>query len=689
MFTKKLLLGITLGPVVLLLFGCATGRPAFERGNASAEENQWEEAIEYYQEAIREEPDNLDYQAALEKAKKEGAKFYYAKAAKILESPDITLENLQEAISELQKAIDLSPDDLLIVDAVQRSLDDKRSLEVMIDSHFRKGLEEGNNRRWEEALREYEVALKMNPSSVRIRAKVEEAKDSLALDHYNSAISFQKEEKWEEAISEFEKVLGVRPDHPGALRELERSRVEFEISEHLKAGEQYFAIKEWDKVIEELEAVLKLRKNFPQVEAILKEAKIEKIKPDYVLGNEYESKRMWENAIFQYRKVAAILANYEDVQIRLRRVTDRGADEHYRKATLYEGAEMWGNAAVEYTRAFDLVLGFEDSEDKLNLMKDNIEKISTFFIAIPTLQNSSSEEEIGGALTSELSRNIISRKPVGLGVVERENLEKVLEEQKLSLGGFVDPLKIKELGKLVSADAVLLGNVIFFSVEEVEISKEYKSKDYKDPTRKVKNPQFESTKNASATVSRGLTGAFGLGGALVGAVGQLAAGAAVPEYIPSDQVYGYVEGETERVAFMQVNVNMIDTETGTYHTDFESKVEGQESGIDYYRQPTDEDDIRRAQLAEVDLDPLNLPSDDELKRKVFRRVVEGLTDKVIDFFRGRAQAYYERGQNYFAGKQREEAIEEFMKVVVLAPGSQLADEARDKIKELKGFNISE
>jgi tetratricopeptide (TPR) repeat protein len=676
-----------LGSAALLIFGCATGRSAFERGNAFVEEGQWERAIEYYQRALREEPNNPDYQAALQAAKARAAKVYYNKAMKILESPDVTLESLQEALEEIQKATDLSPNDLLIRDAAGRVIQDKRAVEAMIDSHFRKGLEGGNNQKWEEAIKEFQAALKMNPSSARIRAKLDEAKDNLALSYFDKGLSLQKEGRWEEAIAEFDKSLAAKPDFAQALREKERSRVEFEVSEHLRAGEQYFAIKEWDKAIGELEAVLKLRGNFPEVEAKLKEAKMERIKPDYALGVDSENKRMWENAIFQYKKVMALLPDYEDVRIRLRRVTDRGADEHYQKGTAYEEAQKWGNAAVEYARSLDLVPGFRDAEDKIGLMKDNLEKTATFFIAIPAFQNSSNESGIGGALASELSRSIISRKPVGLGVVERESLEKVLKEQELSLGGFVDPLKVKELGKLVSADAVLLGNVVFFSIEDKDISKEYKSKDYKDPTRKVKNPQFESTKGASETVSRGLAGAFGLGGAIIGAAGQIAAGAAVPEYIPSDQVYGYAEGEAEREAFMQVNVNMIDTETGTYHTDFESKVDGRESRRDRYLQPTDAEDIPRAKLAGITLDPLNLPPADELKRRVFAKVVDKLTDKVIDFFKGRAQAYYDKGQSYLERKQREEAVEEFMKIIVLAPNSGLARDARERIKELKGFEV--
>lgn len=43
-------------------------------------------------------------------------------------------------------------------------------------------------------------------------------------------------------------------------------------------------------------------------------------------------------------------------------------------------------------------------------------------------------------------------------VVERESIEKILKEQKLSMTGIIDPNRAARLGKLIGADVILLGN---------------------------------------------------------------------------------------------------------------------------------------------------------------------------------------------------------------------------------------
>jgi len=51
----------------------------------------------------------------------------------------------------------------------------------------------------------------------------------------------------------------------------------------------------------------------------------------------------------------------------------------------------------------------------------------------------------------------LSRK--GFSVVERKNLEKIMQEQKLSLSGLVDEKEAVEIGKLSGAQVVLIGSI--------------------------------------------------------------------------------------------------------------------------------------------------------------------------------------------------------------------------------------
>jgi curli biogenesis system outer membrane secretion channel CsgG len=48
---------------------------------------------------------------------------------------------------------------------------------------------------------------------------------------------------------------------------------------------------------------------------------------------------------------------------------------------------------------------------------------------------------------------------IGVSVIERMQMNQLLAEQKLSLSGYIDPNQVKEVGKMLSADALLLGTV--------------------------------------------------------------------------------------------------------------------------------------------------------------------------------------------------------------------------------------
>jgi len=78
-------------------------------------------------------------------------------------------------------------------------------------------------------------------------------------------------------------------------------------------------------------------------------------------------------------------------------------------------------------------------------------------------------------------------------VIERSKLEKILKEHELGMMGVVDPDKVKQMGKFLSADYILMGNITFlgdsFSINgrivDVETGEIIgaKSSVFKDPTQ--------------------------------------------------------------------------------------------------------------------------------------------------------------------------------------------------------------
>lgn len=66
--------------------------------------------------------------------------------------------------------------------------------------------------------------------------------------------------------------------------------------------------------------------------------------------------------------------------------------------------------------------------------------------------------ELGRFLANELSANLVIGKKK-FDVIDRANLSRLLDENKLSRSGLVDPENIKRLGKIAGVDALIIGTV--------------------------------------------------------------------------------------------------------------------------------------------------------------------------------------------------------------------------------------
>ena len=77
---------------------------AFERGRNAARTGEWDRAARYYQRALTEEPENVEYRIAYERALLEASRVYLEKAR-----TDAAADNLDGAIEGFEIALDYDP----------------------------------------------------------------------------------------------------------------------------------------------------------------------------------------------------------------------------------------------------------------------------------------------------------------------------------------------------------------------------------------------------------------------------------------------------------------------------------------------------------------------------------------------------------------------------------------------------
>jgi general secretion pathway protein D len=91
------------GVVAALLTACSSGR-VFQRGSQAAMTGDWDTAVSYYAEAVKAEPNRVDYRMALERAQMSASQIHFDKA-RDLERRD----QLDAALTEYRKVVEYHP----------------------------------------------------------------------------------------------------------------------------------------------------------------------------------------------------------------------------------------------------------------------------------------------------------------------------------------------------------------------------------------------------------------------------------------------------------------------------------------------------------------------------------------------------------------------------------------------------
>lgn len=136
------------------------------------------------------------------------------------------------------------------------------------------------------------------------------------------------------------------------------------------------------------------------------------------------------------------------------------------------------------------------------VVKDNYDYSSVKKITVLALSDYPSQSNSGEIMSGLLAKYLMK---YGFDVVEREDLEKVIGEQKLSLSGLIGSGQIKEIGKISGIDAIVMGEVSLFVPErkEVVLTREVTSETRLEP--KDKNEAQKKEKGTLIALSGPVT----------------------------------------------------------------------------------------------------------------------------------------------------------------------------------------
>jgi len=184
--------------------------------------------------------------------------------------------------------------------------------------------------------------------------------------------------------------------------------------------------------------------------------KLKYVKGLYEESNELMAERKFDQANGLLKEIERLLPGYKDVSD----LKNTAVNE----PIYLEGVEHFdaGRYRLAYYELDQVYLNDPNYKD-VAILRDECLDLGKFPVAIGEFDNSSSRKGMEKRLKAFVITELSAIDDPFLRIVERENLEMVLEEQRMNLSGIVDESTAVEVGNLLGAKAIITGTLISYN----------------------------------------------------------------------------------------------------------------------------------------------------------------------------------------------------------------------------------
>jgi len=449
---------------IFLIWACAVSE-SFKIGQDMAKDKRWDEAIAYYEKALKESPDRAEYKAALAEAKRESAKVHFDKAKKLLEKvAQQDLPGLERVMKDADTAFALDPQNTEIAAFHAGVVKKKKDLQATIKSLYAQAEIDLKKEDWPAAISSLKKINEIFPSYEDIGDKLAMAYQQSAKLSYRTGVDLAKKEDWKGASKAFKAVLEANPNYFDAQKlyaeAKSKDNIDYFLTEAAKAESSRDlerAIIMYGKALEydPGRSDVKNRLNsdldkagqscFDESLKFIKTGKLSRAAQKLQSAKTY-SPTIVNNPL--YREMTSSLIS---------KLMSRG-DSYYERG-------KWANALVWYQKVEDIEPNHGNIFFKVQETKDNIKKRIRKSIAVFDFKSPSNNKDAGKIIASKLITYLYRNASGDVRIIERENLESILKELQLGQTGLVDVDTVQKVGKMGGIDTFIMGDVLRFTAE--------------------------------------------------------------------------------------------------------------------------------------------------------------------------------------------------------------------------------
>lgn len=227
------------------------------------------------------------------------------------------------------------------------------------------------------------------------------------------------------------------------------------MDEHKKAVDAYQEATAYREKVERLGIKLEAPDYF---EKDYEETKAIHLNNLYIQGNDLMADKRFDEATVIFKEIARLEPNYKDVR-ELKNVS-RNEPLYMEASSLFDAR----NYRMAYYK-FDEVYRNDPAYKDAAILRTECLDLGKYPVAIMPFDNSTRMHGVEKRVHAFVITELASVNDPFLRIVERDNMDAILNEQRLSLSGIIDQTTASRVGNLLGANVIITGNVLSYSTK--------------------------------------------------------------------------------------------------------------------------------------------------------------------------------------------------------------------------------
>lgn len=654
---RTILAGIA---VLILLFGCEVSEK-YKMGQDLVNQNRWDEAIGYFENAVKEDPANQEYKNALSNARKHAAVIHLEKAKLALSSaPEKDLRVLETIVKEAENAVNLDPDNATIKSFNDQLKGKISSLQAELKDLYEKADADMQKEDWLSAVKNLKAVNRIYMGYEDTGAKLARAEQEGAKILYQQGVEFGKMEDWRMAAEVLKAAMEINPKYFDVARLYDEAKSRDNVGYFLGESANAEQAQNMERAILMLEKAAEYEPDNGEILAKLDNLKIKAGQGFFDDAVKLSNEGRLHDAM---KKIVLVRDYNPSLQNdpMFKEFVSNFCGKMMDRAQGYSENEQWGNALVWYQKVEALSPNFPELFQKLLETKDMINKRIKKSIAVFDFSSPSNNKDAGKIAANKLIAYLHRNASGDLRIIERENLQSILREMQLGQTGLVDIKAAQNMGKMRGIDTFIMGDVLHFLAKTTNIPSV-------SQVRVLVNEVEESNPDYMTWL-------------MLHAKSNLTPDdlkSAPPRTIkkPNYQFISYNQGSSKINAMIEISYKLVDTSTG--ENVVTNTVSGKLVKEDQYS-----DGVPIANIAN---DPLELPTEDEILDELTNDKVSEMGQSVLKNYQSLEVAYFNEAQQQQKRRNIEQAVEKYIDAIydeklkgIATPISQQSLEAIDQL----------